>query len=1193
METFDEDDDIRLVRASATLLSDLESSLPKVLWKKSTTGSSHGAVHSRVRSKDLACIISLIEPFQGEPQLLDARLKYIVPPIVEACLEYLRRPTTKASAESLDTLTALSSILYHLCKVRGAKVIVGFFNNEPKYLGTILSSLESVAQTVKEDGADWRTAYVLLLWLSHMLLAPFNLSSFSAGVSDSIGVEGPILPSALPATAVRVVRLGLQYLSASTKAQDAAASMLARLVARPDMQKLGLADSLVSYAIGLVSPDTVPQGPVYDQLGPLRFLAALSGSSDLSHLAPSIYRACEVLCRDESTNPLSTNAIGKSLVVKIFRNTAILSLRAPENASELRSFAESTSILEDVIDHLLTSLGDRDTPVRYAAAKAMSLIISSLPPDMGHDIIQAVIESFREGMSRKGPLTDNQTVNALKWHGLTLALSHALFKRSASTEQLPEILEVLVAALSFEQRAATGSSIGTNVRDAANFGVWSLSRRYTTNELLAVDSSNMSFVQGTVKASNVIQAMAAQLILAACTDPAGNVRRGSSAALQELTGRHPNQVIEGISLVQIVDYQAVGLRRRGLIDVAAAAARLDHSYWTALVNNIVGWRGLDSADAVSREAAAESLAGLAAMSIDSYMHVALILEEHLKNTSTTQSEALHGIVLSMAHMLELKLTKMNSGSLAISHVHRRFWNAVTDHKLTTADFNPRILKSELHPALTQLAAAVCQCEIACGRKAHVDELHVPEQLTIYVDRLLSRQEAAILLVIPLLVRPLIELLRRTKTPLGSLGARTLSKQVAVDGAKGTLGGAGRAIALGALTSRYGVGFDGEAAALAISTLATLITAKTVDWRIIAAQALDFALQDLGDGLATTPEDVGSDLVNAIHIGLNDYTVDERGDIGSLVRLQALDCASHFLQLWRGMPTEQAQDGSGPPQRRWISESQLLLADILRLSLEKLDRVRSKAALCRRDQFTEMSIPDFAELPHGIVYIALALEPLCQPSTPPWAIRSLVEGTISVAGGGAETLLQLSRQELVGLLSQADPEYLHTFLTTYLDILRDLIPGPVQDTTLATTSPHLILPALNLLAYLLSTSLPSLLLTHASPFPWRLLLSTIQHLHHKSSDIPRLLVCTEIYMHLAIIPAICGEVLKKLLSMLKTNPFPRVRVAVAEVLWVIGRGEEGMRGMGEVDWTGRGLEGRASRDEVLGELGGWVDEQSKG
>lgn len=55
--------------------------------------------------------------------------------------------------------------------------------------------------------------------------------------------------------------------------------------------------------------------------------------------------------------------------------------------------------------------------------------------------------------------------------------------------------------------------------------------------------------------------MAVQLLLSACLDPAGNIRRGSSAALQELIGRHPNQVTEGIAIVQIVDYQAVGLRK--------------------------------------------------------------------------------------------------------------------------------------------------------------------------------------------------------------------------------------------------------------------------------------------------------------------------------------------------------------------------------------------------------------------------------------------------------------------------------------------------------------------------------------------------------------------------------------------------------------------------------------------------------
>ena len=63
MEGNDEDEDVKLARASAGLLSDLESCLQKVLWKKSAQNTTtHGRVHSRVRQKDLDYIINLVCP---------------------------------------------------------------------------------------------------------------------------------------------------------------------------------------------------------------------------------------------------------------------------------------------------------------------------------------------------------------------------------------------------------------------------------------------------------------------------------------------------------------------------------------------------------------------------------------------------------------------------------------------------------------------------------------------------------------------------------------------------------------------------------------------------------------------------------------------------------------------------------------------------------------------------------------------------------------------------------------------------------------------------------------------------------------------------------------------------------------------------------------------------------------------------
>lgn len=43
---------------------------------------------------------------------------------------------------------------------------------------------------------------------------------------------------------------------------------------------------------------------------------------------------------------------------------------------------------------------------------------------------------------------------------------------------------------------------------------------------------------------------------------------------------------------------------------------------------------------------------------------------------------------------------------------------------------------------------------------------------------------------------------------------------------------------------------------------------------------------------------------------------------------------------------------------------------------------------------------------------------------------------------------------------------------------------------------------------------------------------------------------DVYRSLGTVRQIRAEVIKKLLSILKTNPFPRVRIAAAETLWVL-------------------------------------------
>lgn len=1076
----------------------------------------------------------------------------MLPPIVEAYIESLLKPDTRKAAKHVDIQTALSSIIYTLCKVRGAKVIVGFFNNEPRYLDPILTTLEDVTFNEGGDEVSWKVSYVLLLWLSHLLLTPFDLASISARPARAESQTARMaLHKDLPTVAQRVIQVGATHLSASTKAQDAASAMLVRLATRPDMQRFRLADSLVRDAVARLAPSPESSVTIYQQLGPLRFLAGIATSADVSHVLPDIYCACEKLSEDGSTSPVSENAVGKKLVVKTFRNIAILTLRLPSVSGPLLSFLETTSVLEDVIDQLLQSLGDRDTPVRYAAAKAISLIISELEPEMGHEVIQAVLDTFKEDIPRSAVGIDYQTVNALKWHGLTLTLSHALFKRSASPSQLLDILNALVSALNFEQRTATGSSVGTNVRDAANFGIWSLSRRYTSDELLSVDMNDLRSVASSTKQATVIQVMAVQLLLSACLDPAGNIRRGSSAALQELIGRHPNQVTEGISIVQIVDYQAVGLRKRGLIDVAGKAASLDRVYWEALVDGLIGWRGLSSVDVISREAAASSLANFVTISggLGSRTHIS---ERLLRGLKDSDIESTHGIICSLSNLLDLTTGKDTAKEELT--VHRHYWQSLQACGILQVDFNPRTLKSELPVAIAKLITGVCRRESDHAEKHVGESLASLGDIESVVERLLSRHERFIQRVVPAMVRQMNRMGRLTAQLPNCLDIQSLGQAVAADSSKTVLYGAGKAIALGAIILQHERGLTSEEAAQSMSTLSDLVRVTSVDWRIIGLRALHLAIQDL-EATSTCETEPLMILIQAIHTGLTDYTIDERGDVGSLVRLQALTCASSLLSLdLLNLDNNQCQ---------------LLQSDILRLSLEKLDRVRGRAAAYRQQCLPlDYHVQDHDNI-NSKPYLHSALRPIFDPNTQPWARRALIEGAISCAGISGESLLQTSREVITEFCTATETQHLHAILATFSEILCDILSSSTPNAT------NLMLPALDVLSFLLTMRIPQQLATANTGFKWRTLLSTVQKSHHKSSDVPKLLAAVNVYRGLAEVESIRGEVVKKLLSMLATNPYPRIKIAVADVVFEVLDAEE----MKVVNWAEKGV----AQAKIVGEL----------
>ncbi|KAI5201642.1 hypothetical protein E4T39_05140 [Aureobasidium subglaciale] len=1119
------DDDLQLIRASPGLLTDLQVALENLLWKRGDLS----RVHNLVRSRDLDHVIQLVEPFQGEPQLLDAHLKSLLPAIVEAYLAFLQLPKTKSPSPltvSLDV--AASKLLYTFCKVRGEKIIIGFLNNEPRYLELILTSLEDFMVRGVDVDAAWEKSYILLLWLTHLMLVPFDLSSISAAHQPSdVQHEQISLHPSVPTVARRVLQAGVHYLSSATREQDAAAKMLVRLVTRPDMQKLDLPSIVVSWALAkLLNPSASPNSTLHTFLGPLRFLVGMTvlvDTQQVAELIPSIYSAGQRLMDDAMLAFLSSSAVTKKLVVKLLRNIALLSLK--HSFDRLDTFFESSGVLEGTIEYCLQALEDRDTPVRFASSKALSMIVLRLDPDMGHEVVQAVLESFKEDMPKSSSGPDFGAANALRWHGLTLTLAHALFRRSASPHQLPEILNTLLLALSFEQRSAVGVSTGSNVRDAACFGIWSLSRRYTTKELLSVDVSLIGF-DFNLHARSIIQVVATQLLLSACFDPSGNIRRGSSAALQELIGRHPDEVSNGISLVQVVDYHAVGLRQRAMVDVARNAADLDSIYREALLAALGKWRGLGSTDTTSREAAAESMGLLCAPQIPEYAMATLEnLQEDIVR-SKADLEKRHGSLLAISRIVDTKMCQRVNGRTGpdvedILHL-TSIWSLFDQDQALFVNHTPRAIRAELPSAVARLISSLTELSLLCGTDYRDLSPLIPT-LSQVVSGLISSSETHVLQVLPRLVKAISRLQSSVLKASSILSLSDCLQKSAHDFLGMTVQGSGRVIVLGAafpwLHDVYGC--DSVNACNLLSRI--IKTAPLTEWRSIALQAIDLILQ-----ADTLGDDVYQSLVSALDTGLNDYTITERGDVGSLVRTEAVMCVQ---RMWKSH--QQQVDPTS---------SQLLRGNIIRLALEKMDKVRLRAASC-----LEQTNPELLRrlVTHSLLYPFAYFLGLFRPlndDLPAWKRHAILKGSISCAGVGAEGPLRASRMALVDTMIQGSPEMRSSCMSAFTGLLKELIAAGVETQ-----------PLLELIAHLLDT-MPSVIPLH-NPFNWRVLLSSVQKSHYKSNNIPRILAAIEVYQALAEKPAIRADTLKKLASMLGTNPYPTVRTAVCECLFLVTGDQE--------------------------------------
>jgi hypothetical protein len=278
---------------------------------------------------------------------------------------------------------AICRLLYTFCKIRGEKVIVRFLSTDTKHLELLLSAIEAGVEDgegpnkVQSDAWEWEERYVTLLWLSQLLLAPFDLATISSlDFSDTPqpDISGLIWPPNVPGVTYRVITLAIRYLASSGKERDAAKILLVRVAMRRDMQDIGILHALVQWAVSAFQPSSESRSSYY-YIGILAFLAgALNSSTSTSDMNPYLLTISQSLPSHAASHngfmeSINSSVVARKTILKVLRNICAIVLRKSGDPTS----EELLGIVENTIGVLLESLADSATPVcRYEIPECLT-----------------------------------------------------------------------------------------------------------------------------------------------------------------------------------------------------------------------------------------------------------------------------------------------------------------------------------------------------------------------------------------------------------------------------------------------------------------------------------------------------------------------------------------------------------------------------------------------------------------------------------------------------------------------------------------------------------------------------------------------------------------------------------------------------------------------------------------------------
>ncbi|KAJ1773021.1 hypothetical protein LPJ74_000972 [Coemansia sp. RSA 1843] len=890
----------------------------------------------------------ILEAYQEQPMCLDPHLERIVNTLMSVIQEYVHAlyESTVASSTStgisMSRMSELFDLVYTLCKVRGYKVILRFFPHSVADVEPVFAMLWCHS-SVDAVAPSWTTRYILLIWLSLLAMVPFDMASIDSGLSNppaldlsTVNRSGRINTCAHSLMA-KWIELGKLHLNKSGCEMEGAAVMLAHLLSRRDALEKEQPEFIswttreISESTGLAAGDNASKSLGINSIlrinGALRVLCHLFLVMDSP---TALDEQLEPLLAIFQSDAFEQHSITRKLISKASQRLALLFLppvppkptvdyngislrenlesstsssRAAKETPDLNHLDDDTADgcvdqaedielsaeVEAFVGILLQKLHDKDTIVRWSAAKGVARIAERLPPVLAQEIVGAVASILQEEtLEDESGRADISMTSEFSWHGALMSLAELSRRGLLPPQMLRETIPWIVRGLTYEIQRGN-YSVGSNVRDAACYVMWSFAR--ITNPLSKAVFAELS------------TDMATALISVATFDREPNVRRAASAAYQEHVGRH-SLFPHGISVLQLADFFSVGTMRNAFIVASQSIAEFPE-YRKPLLHHlctitIYHW------DLKTRELAAKALGGLAPLAPE-YV-ISDLLPAIVAATASPFLAVRHGAVLSLGVVAEVLGPRLQN-NVQLSEMVLSVPGNIPERYIQ--DFGASLTLSAVASYIGCLSRAGWGIDGSQGGGSGMRQKQffdyfvqaltvckeaqgiVPE-FTAFVDKCgLSDEQHSI-----------VE--RYTRVERSGTSCQSF------------------VLAMGALNGQ------GD-----FELLCRLVTqGATVETRRNAAAALAHVCQRWTQATKTPQNELA--VTEALLEGLLDHSVDNRGDVGSWVRKQCLEtllvlCGSDSTLITRMAAGHHGSD-----------IVVLLLGRTLRATTEKLDKLRTRA-----------------------------------------------------------------------------------------------------------------------------------------------------------------------------------------------------------------------------------------------------------